>query len=80
VILVVVEKLLVEDSHLTILPVCPLKVNVPEFTPEHTVAFALIDPPTVAGLTVSVTSEEFTPAQTPDFNTALYLVVVVILE
>ena len=49
----------------------------PEFDPEQTLASELIIPPTVAGSTVIVTSDEFELAQTPDCRTALYFVVVV---
>ena len=46
-IFVVVLQLLVLFSHLTMLPLCPLKVMVPELDPEQTVALELVDPPTV---------------------------------
>ena len=49
---------LLADCHLTIVPVCPDKVNAVEFVPVHTVALPAIDPPTVTGDTVTVTTFE----------------------
>ena len=44
---VVEPQLLVLFSHLIILPLWPLKVKVPEFVPEQTIALELVVPPTV---------------------------------
>ena len=56
----------VEDSHLTTLPVCPLKVKVVEFVPVQTEALPAIVPPTDAGLTVTVPVALFAVVQVPD--------------
>ena len=66
-----VAKLSIEDSHLTTLPVCPLKVKVVEFVPVQTEALPAIVPPTDAGLTVTVPVALFAVAQVPDCTTAL---------
>ena len=63
--LVHVEPPSVEDSHLTIVPVFPIKVNVPVLLPLQTVVFPEMLPPTVAAFTVIVPKEEFAEAQTP---------------
>jgi hypothetical protein len=41
------------------LPLCPLKVMVPELDPEQTVALELVDPPTVLQLTQVATKHQF---------------------
>jgi len=48
----------VDDCHLTILPVCPLKVKLIELAPLHTLALPDILPPTLVGFTVMVTTFE----------------------
>ena len=55
-----------EDSHRTIVPVCPLKVKVVEFVPVQTVALPAMVPPTEAGLTVTVPVALFAVAQVPN--------------
>ena len=55
----------VDDCHLTILPVCPLKVKLVLFVPVHTVALPAIVPPTLAGLTVTVALALLAESQTP---------------
>ena len=71
---------LIEDSHLTILPVCPLRVNVPLLDPAQTDAAPATDPPTVTGLTVIVAVVVFAAGQVPLVTDALYKVVAVRLE
>jgi hypothetical protein len=44
----IVTKLSIEDSHLKILPVCPVSVKVPEFEPLQTLASVPTVPATVA--------------------------------
>ena len=58
-------KLSVEYCHFIIEPVCPLKLSVPLFDPEQTVALAETVPPIVTGFTVIVTTLEFALAQDP---------------
>ena len=65
-----VAKLSVELSHLTMLPVCPLKVNVVLFVPVQTVALPAMLPPTLAGSTVTVAVAELAAAQVPLWITA----------
>ncbi len=50
-----VKLLAVEDCHLVILPVWPLKVRRVELLPVHLVALPAMVPPTDAGLTVTAT-------------------------
>jgi hypothetical protein len=45
----------IDDSQRTIDPIFPLNVNTVLFVPEQTVAPPAIDPPTLAGLTVTIT-------------------------
>lgn len=71
---------LIEDSHLTILPVCPLKVKVPLFEPAQTELAPATDPPAVTGLTVIVAAAEFAAGHVPLVTDALYKVVAVRLE
>jgi hypothetical protein len=53
-----------EDSHLETLPVTvPLKVNMPLFAPEHTMALGPTVPPALVGLIVTVCMEVFGPLQ-----------------
>ena len=70
----VVNPAFVADFHLTILPVCPDKVNVVEFVPVQTgddpVVIASV-PPTVTGDTVTVAVPENVESHTPDLITAL---------
>ena len=54
-----VEPPLIEDSHLTTLPVWPLKLSVAPLAPEQTVALDATVPPTETGLTVIVAAAEF---------------------
>ncbi len=56
---------LMEDSHLTTEPVCPLKLSVPLLAPEQTVASDATEPPTETALTVIVAAAEFADAQVP---------------
>src|SRR6476469_8387080 len=49
-----VTPLLIEDSHLIIFPIWPLRVSVPVLLPEHTIASDATEPPTEAGSTVTV--------------------------
>ncbi len=72
-----VTKLSVELSHLTMLPVCPASVKVPELVPEQTAALVVTVPPTVTGSMVRLAATEFAEEQVPDWTTALYLVAVV---
>ena len=65
-IIVLETKLSVDDSQRITFPISPLKVKVPVFEPEHTVASELNVPPTVTGSTVMVTSVEFSSKHTPD--------------
>ncbi|MNL64733.1 hypothetical protein D3C87_1889790 [compost metagenome] len=67
----------VEDSHLTKLPVCPDKVNVPLLAPVQTAALVLTVPPTETGSMVIVAEAELASAQTPLLTTALYKVLAV---
>jgi hypothetical protein len=55
-----VAKLSSDDSHLITLPVSPFKVRTAPFEPEQTVAGELTEPPTLADVTVMVTTEENT--------------------
>ena len=57
------------------LPVKPDNVSKVLFVPAHTVAEPAMDPPTEAGITVMVASEELAGVQIPFVTTALYLVV-----
>jgi hypothetical protein len=66
-----VAKLSREDSQPVTLPVFPVKLTVPPFSPEQTVDDPLTVPPTLTGVTVIVTEEEFADAQLPLFTTAL---------
>ena len=45
------------------LPLCPLRVMVPELDPEQTVALELVDPPTVLQLTQSSTKHHCAPPE-----------------
>ena len=56
---------LTELSHLKILPVFPLKVNVPLVEPEQMVEPPLTEPPTDVGSTVTVVVDEFALEQLP---------------
>ena len=60
-----VDPPLVEDSHLLMLPVFPLNVNVPLFVPEQTAELVPTVPPTETGFTVIVATDEFAALQTP---------------
>jgi hypothetical protein len=66
-----VAKLSRDDSQPVTLPVSPVRFIVAPFVPEQTVAAELTVPPTLTGVTVMVTEEEFTEAQLPLFTTAL---------
>ncbi len=55
----------IENSHLTIEPVCPLNVSVPLFVPEQTEALLVTVPPTETGVTVIVALPEIALAQAP---------------
>ena len=61
----------VDDCHLTILPVCPLKVKLVELVPLHTVALPDILPPTDTGEIIIESTLLFTGKQTPLVTTAL---------
>jgi len=61
----------VEDCHLTILPVCPLKVKLVLLVPVHTVAPPDIVPPTLVGLTMILSVVLFAAEQLPLVTTAL---------
>ena len=71
-----VAQLFIEYCHLVMLPVYPDKVSKVLLIPEHTVAEPAIDPPTEAGATVMVASEELAGVQIPFVTTALYFVVI----
>ena len=73
IVLGLVNILSVADSHLKILPVCPLKVKSVLFVPVQTIVAPDMVPPTVSGSaeTVTVVVPEFTEEQTPLFITAL---------
>ena len=62
----------VDDCHLTTEPVCPLSVSVVELVPVQTLAEPAIEPPTEAGLTVTVAELLFAVAQLPLCTTARY--------
>jgi hypothetical protein len=66
-----VEKLFKEDSHPVIVPVCPLRVSVPELLPEQTVAAVFTVPPTDTGVTVMVAEVALAEAQVPFCTIAL---------
>ena len=72
-----VRKLSTELSHLTILPVFPAKVKVPELLPEQMAASLVTLPATVVGSMDKLAGVEFAEEQLPDLTTALYLVAVV---
>ena len=61
----------VDDCHLTILPVYPLKIKLVELVPLHTVVLPDILPPTLAGFTMILSTLLFTGEQTPLVTTAL---------
>ena len=63
---------LVDDCHLVILPVLPLKVMVPLLMPGHTEAEPDVVPPTDVGFTVIVTTELLADEQGELVTTALY--------
>jgi hypothetical protein len=65
----------IEDSQPVIVPVCPLSVSVPLVFPGQTVEPPVTDPPTVAGLTVTVVAAEFAGVQAPLCTTARYCMV-----
>ena len=65
-----------EDCHFVIVPVYPLKVNMPLVLPEQIVEPPLTVPPTPVGSTVIVAIAEKSSTHTPFFTTALNLVVV----
>ena len=67
---ILVNVLAKDHCHLTTLPVCPLKVSVDVLVPVQTVWPPDKVPPTVAGLTVSVTEALVSAAQTPLVTTA----------
>ena len=54
-----------ELSHLTMLPVCPLSVNVPLVVPEQIVVPPPTLPATVAGSTDTVVVDEFAAEHAP---------------
>lgn len=54
-----------EVCHLSIVPVCPDKVNVPGELLKHTLLIPVITPPTGAGFTVIVAALEFATGQLP---------------
>ena len=56
---------LTELSHLSILPMFPLSVNVPLVDPEQMVEPPLTEPPTDAGSIVTVVVDEFALEQLP---------------
>ena len=60
-----VAKLFKDDSHLTIVPVCPDKVKTVLLVPVHTVVEPFIVPPTGNGLTLIIATAELAVAQTP---------------
>lgn len=64
-----------DDSHLTTLPVSPLRVSVPPVEPEQIVDPPVTDPPVLGGLTVMVVDVEVADAQAPFCTTARYCVV-----
>jgi hypothetical protein len=66
-----VAKLSSDDSQPVTLPVSPVKLRVLPFVPEQTVAEALTVPPTLTGVTVIVTEDEFTAEQPEACTTAL---------
>lgn len=66
-----VAKLSKEDSHLLTVPVNPLKVNMVEFVPAHTVVLPAMVPPTDAGDMVIMAELLFISLQTPLATTAL---------
>ncbi len=66
-----VAKLSVDDSHCVIEPVYPLKVSTVEFVPVQTVIPPAMDPPTAAGMAVTVAGVLFSVGHTPLVTTAL---------
>ena len=66
-----VAKLSKDDSHRVIVPVLPLKVNLVEFVPAHTVVLPEMDPPTEAGVTDTVAVALLASAHAPLVTTAL---------
>jgi hypothetical protein len=65
-----VEKLSSDDSQPVTAPIFPVKVSVPEFVPEQTVAAVFTAPPTDTVLTVIVAEVAFAEAHTPLFTMA----------
>ena len=74
---VLVAKLSIDDSHRRILPLLPVRLNVPVLPLAHTDVLALTVPPKVVESTVITAGLEFTMAQLPLCKTALYWVVCV---
>jgi hypothetical protein len=70
-----VAQLSVEYCHFVTEPVCPDRVRVVLFVPEHTVVLPATVPPTESGLTVTVASADVAEEQTPLVTTARYFVV-----
>jgi hypothetical protein len=58
------------DSHRTMLPVCPLNDRVPAELPVQILLPPVTDPPTEAGVTVTVVEAELAAAHEPLFTTA----------
>jgi len=72
-----VTQLSTDFCHFTMVPVYPERVSSVLFVPVHTVAEPAMEPPTEAGSTVTVASEELAVEQTPFWITARYFVVAV---
>ena len=66
-----VAKLSNDDSHRFTVPVMPLNVSTVEFVPVHTVVLPAMDPPTGAGMAVTVALVLLSVAQAPLLTTAL---------
>ena len=56
---------LVEYCHLITVPVWPDKVSIVLFIPMHTIEPPATEPPTLAGITVTVADNELSGMQTP---------------
>ena len=69
--------LLIENSHLMIVPDWPDNVNTPLLLPVHTAVLPLTVPPTAALVTVIVAAAAFAEAHDPLCTTARYIVVCV---
>jgi hypothetical protein len=59
-----------DDSHPVMVPVWPLRVSVPLVEPGQIVVPPPTDPPTLAGLTVTVVAAEFAELHDPLLTTA----------